>query len=105
MSTPVRRSSEFTLNEGKTERLLGLCIAAGATTYLSGPAARDYLDTAAFANAGIGVEWMNYDGYPEYPQLFPPFEHAVSVLDLLFNTGPDAPRYLKHAARKGPANG
>ena len=41
---------------------------------------------------------MDYSGYPEYPQLHPPFEHAVTVLDLIFNTGPDAPRYMKLGA-------
>ena len=105
IATPIRRSSEFTLSDGKTERLLGLCVEAGASTYLSGPAARGYLDVAAFTQAGITVEWMNYDGYREYPQLFPPFEHGVSVLDLLFNTGPEAPRHLKHAGRGAKANG
>ena len=38
---------------------------------------------------------MNYEGDPEYPQLHDGFEHAVTALDLLFNAGPDAPRYLK----------
>ena len=38
---------------------------------------------------------MSYEGYPEYPQLHGGFEPAVSVLDLLFNVGPDALRYLR----------
>ncbi len=41
------------------------------------------------------VEWMNYDGYEEYPQLYGDFEHAVTILDVLFNTGADAMNYLK----------
>ena len=45
--------------------------------------------------AGIGVRWMDYSAYPEYHQLYPPFEHAVSVIDLLFNEGPNAWRYMK----------
>jgi hypothetical protein len=68
---------------------------AGASTYLSGPSARTYLDESLFTAAGIAVEWMSYEGYPEYRQLHGGFEAAVSVLDLLFNTGPDAPRYLR----------
>jgi hypothetical protein len=40
------------------------------------------------------LEWKNYAGYPEYPQRFPPFEHGVSILDLLFNTGPEAPQFI-----------
>lgn len=92
--TPIHWSMDYALAPGKTERLLDLCRQAGATRYLSGPAARDYLDASLFNQAGIEVEWMDYAGYPEYPQLHGPFEHKVSALDLLLNTGPDAPAYL-----------
>jgi hypothetical protein len=51
-----------------------------------------------FASAGVITEWMNYDGYAEYPQLHGAFEHAVTTLDLLFNTGPEARRYLSRAS-------
>ena len=93
--TAITRSSDYALAEGRTERLLDLCRQAGAATYLSGPSAREYLDETVFRDAGITVEWMDYGGYREYPQLHPPFEHGVSVLDLLFNTGADARSYLK----------
>jgi len=78
----------------KQDRLLDLLVKAGATYYLSGPAAKAYIDPARFEKAGIQLEWKDYGGYPEYPQLFPPFCHEVTVLDLLFNTGPDAPYYI-----------
>jgi hypothetical protein len=68
---------------------------AEAEEYLSGPAARAYIDTAQFEAAGIGLTYMDYSGYPEYPQLHGSFEHGVSILDLLFNVGADAPRYMK----------
>lgn len=77
-----------------TERLVRLAGARGATRYLSGPAAKDYLDVEAFARAGIEVAWMDYRGYPEYPQLWGPFDPSVSVVDLLLNTGDEASRYL-----------
>lgn len=79
----------------KTERLLAICRAAGADCYLSGPSAKNYFDEPMFASAGITTEWMNYEVYPEYSQVHGGFVHAVSALDLLFNTGPEAPRYLK----------
>jgi hypothetical protein len=47
------------------------------------------------------VEWMDYHNYPEYHQLFPPFEHAVSIIDLLLNEGPNAPRYMKSFMKAG----
>ena len=51
------------------------------------------------ADAGIDLSYMDYSGYPEYPQLYPPFTHHVSVLDLLFNVGPAAAQYLVRAGR------
>jgi hypothetical protein len=78
----------------KSERLISLVQAVGGSTYLSGPSAETYLDLAAFERAGIAVEYKSYD-YEPYPQLWGPFEGAVSVLDLLMNTGPDARLFLK----------
>lgn len=94
LRTRILRDTEFPAEGAKTARLLGIARAAGADRYLSGPSAKSYLDEAAFAAAGITVEWMSYEGYPEYPQLHGAFEPAVSVLDLLFNVGPDAPSYI-----------
>lgn len=79
---------------GKTARLVSLCLQAQATHYVSGPSARSYLDVGAFAGQGITVSWFEYAGYPEYPQRWDGFEHAVSILDLLFNCGPSAAQYM-----------
>jgi hypothetical protein len=81
--------------EGKTERLVKMLKAVGATAYLSGPAARAYIDEDLLRAEGISLQYMDYGGYPEYEQLHPPFVHAVSIVDLLLNVGPDAPRFLK----------
>jgi hypothetical protein len=94
ISTPLASSADYPAAGVKTERLLGICQAAGATRYVSGPAAKAYFDESLFSAAGIDVAWMEYEGYPEYPQLYPPFDHHVSVLDLLFNVGSDASHYL-----------
>jgi hypothetical protein len=89
------RDTAYPAQGKKTERLLAIIRAAGADRYLSGPSAKSYLDEGLLADAGIAVEWMDYSGYPEYPQLHGPFEPAVSVLDLLFSVGPDAPHYIR----------
>ena len=44
--------------------------------------------------AGINVHWMDYSGYRQYHQLYPPFA-SVSILDLIFNEGPAAPTFMK----------
>jgi hypothetical protein len=95
IKTPIRWSSEYRAGTGKNERLIELCRKAGATCYLSGPNARGYLDETMFAAAGVQVQFADYSGYPEYRQPWPPFEHHVSVVDLLFCTGPEATRYMK----------
>ena len=68
---------------------------AGATTYVSGPSARDYLDEDAFAAEGIAVEWFEYGPYPEYEQVHPPFEPQVSILDMLLCTGQAAAEHVR----------
>jgi hypothetical protein len=93
--TPLVYSRAFAPHGTKTDRLLAICAAAGATDYLSGPSAAAYLEVERFTAAGIAVHWADYSGYPPYPQLHDGFEHGVTILDLLFNTGADAPRYMK----------
>jgi len=39
------------------------------------------------------LEYVEYN-YPEYPQLYPPYDPHVSILDLLFMTGPEALKYI-----------
>lgn len=81
------------LSVTNTDCLLTNCQQANATHLLADPAQK--IDLSAFAEAGIAVEYMNYSDYPIYHQLYPPFEHHVSILDLIFNEGQDAPRYMK----------
>jgi hypothetical protein len=83
-----------------TQRLLEICRARKATTYVSGPAARSYLELAAFREAGIDVLFADYGGYPAYPQGTRSFEHGVSVVDPLMQCGPDARRHLKAFERR-----
>lgn len=94
LGTAFRDSREFHLSGAKQDRLLELLTLTGATRYISGPAAKDYIDPEGFAAKGIDLVWKDYSGYPEYPQRHPPFEHGVTIFDLLFNVGPHAPWYI-----------
>jgi hypothetical protein len=91
--TKFLRSSELNANGQKTDRLIQVLSAVGATHYISGPSAQDYIENDKFKEAGITLEYMVYN-YPDYTQLYPPFEPQVSILDLLFMTGPDAKKYV-----------
>lgn len=93
--TPFDDSRNYHLQSRKAERVLELLKAVGATHYVSGPAAKDYLNEEMFIQEGIVLEWMDYSNYPEYPQLYAPFVNAVSIIDLLFNMGSSARQYLK----------
>ena len=86
IDTPVEMSHDYHPRGTKTERLIGILQQVKATTYLSGPAAKAYLVPELFHQAGIRLEYKQYN-YPEYEQLYPPFEPAVSVIDLLFMKG------------------
>lgn len=81
-----------------TARLVNLCRQVGATHYLSGPAAKDYLEVQLFDMAEIELQWFDYTGYPPYSQLWGEFTHGVTILDLLFNCGKDSPRYMRYVA-------
>lgn len=91
--TRFLRSSTLNAHGQKTDRLLEILTQLGADHYISGPSARDYIEPEKFAAAGITLEYIDYN-YPEYPQLYPPYDPFVTVLDLLFMTGPDALRYF-----------
>lgn len=90
----TRHSVELDLVGSKTVRLIDLLTKVGATSYLSGPSARAYLEEERFEQAGIELMYMEYD-YPVYPQLWGAFDGGLSVLDLLANTGPAARKYLR----------
>lgn len=93
--TPFMQASELGVGGAKEERLVGLLKKVGATSYLSGPTGKDFLRPGPFLDAGIQLEWMDYSAYRPYRQLYPPFIHEVSIVDLLFNEGNDAWQYLE----------
>ena len=51
------------------------------------------MEPEKFEAAGITFEYMEYH-YPEYPQLYPPYDPYVTILDLMFMTGKDALKYF-----------
>lgn len=78
----------------KTDRLMSLLKAVNAQQYVSGPSGKNYLNNNEFSINGIELVYKTYVGYPEYSQLYPPFIHELSVIDLLFHVGSEAPYYI-----------
>ena len=95
ITTKFDDSRRFNLHGSKEERYIPLLKEIGCTTFISGPSAKSYLTDEAMEKEGIKLEWMDYSGYEEYHQLYPPFEHSVSIIDLIFNEGPHMKEYMK----------
>lgn len=98
INTKISNSWDYPLIAGKTERLADLCAQAGGTEYISGPAAKDYIEENIFTDRGIELSWFEYSGYPEYTQLWGEFTPGVTILDLLFNCGKDATNFMKYVS-------
>lgn len=94
LSTQFGDSRDYLPSGQKLDRVLDLLSKANATVYVSGPAAKTYIEAERFDRVGIELIWKDYTGYPEYSQCFPPFIHRVSIIDLLFHVGPEAPYYI-----------
>lgn len=95
ITTTLTNSWDYQLVDGKSRRLADLCRQAGGTEYVSGPSAKGYLDEEEFEKSGIGVSWFQYGNYKTYDQLWGKFTHNVTILDLLFNCGRDARKFLE----------
>jgi WbqC-like protein family len=105
IETPLTLSMAYAPEGTKSERLLDICVKAGATEYVSGPAARAYLDEDLFSEAGIALEWFEYGDYEEYPQVHPPFDPRVSILDVIFCAGADAAQLTRASRQEAGTRG
>jgi len=94
INTIITRSSDYNIIEGKTERLADICIQAMADEYVSGPAAKIYMDEKIFKELHIKLSWFEYPEYKKYDQLWGGFEKNLSIIDLLFNHGPQSINYI-----------
>lgn len=97
IDTKITFSTDYSLakNKNNNVNIIELCLQANADIYLSGPSAKNYIDENLFKQNKITIEWVDYNGYRSYPQLHGEFEHGVSILDLIFNVGPETLKYLK----------
>ncbi len=106
VTTEVVDDRTFSLrDDSPTGKLVQLCVAVGATSYVTGPAGLNYLDVDRFHEAGVQLEVIDYGHYAEYLQGDHDFRHDVSVLDLMASVGVDAAGHLLGRIRQSSANG
>lgn len=87
ITTRFVNSKSYKLNGDRVERLISLLKAVGASEYISGPSAKNYLAGKEFnfTRNRINITFKDYSGYPMYNQLRAPFENYVSIVDLIAN--------------------
>jgi hypothetical protein len=86
----MMRSSEFPYaGKEKNEKLVSMCKFLGADTYLCGSGGKSYVDQSLFSQANINLQWHNYE-HPTYRQRFEGFQPSMSIIDLIFNLGPES---------------
>jgi len=94
ITTKFHNSFDFELIEGKNEKIISIIKQLGGDHYITGPAAKNYIDPELFEKNEIYLEYMNYTEYPKYDQPWGKFNHQVSILDLLFCTGLNASKFI-----------
>ena len=93
LKTRFIKSSDFSLKTTSSQKLLDLCTHFGATDYITGLGAINYLDYSIFESMNIKVNYMNYEKKP-YPQQYGEFNPFVSILDAIANVGKSASNLL-----------
>lgn len=94
INTEILNSKKFNLDEDRNYRLVKICKELNASEYYTGPAAKNYLDEALFSKNDILLNYFDYSAFKEYKQINGAFEHSVSIIDLIFNIGEDAYKYI-----------
>ena len=98
---PLHLASDMeTVSEEPTQRLISLCKELGGDAYLSGSEGRNYLERKKFTDAEIEL-WFQEVEAPCYPQLHGEFISHLSVIDMLFNVGPEASEMILRMGGKG----
>ena len=95
IDTKFYNVENFKIKSKKQSKVLDICKKVSATKYLSGPSGQNYLKIEDFKKEGIILEYFNYGPYLKYNQFSYQFSDNISILDLLFNVGPDAKNFIK----------
>ena len=87
-------ASDLSLDNDPTDRLIDICISMGGDTYLSGKDGIKYMNLERFKERDVKIIVQDFK-HPVYPQLFGEFVSHLSIVDLLFNCGPQSLEKIK----------
>ena len=93
---PAVCASAINASTEPTERLIDICRSLGADTYLAGAGANAYMDAARFERSGLRLRVQAFE-HPVYPQRFNGFTPQLSIVDLIFNCGPESAEVIQAA--------
>ena len=97
IETKISFSSDYNYSHktGDIDSIIELIKSTKSNLFYNGPTAKQYMTKEMFSKHDIILKWIDYSDYIEYTQQYPPFEHGVSILDLIFNEGENAIKYMK----------
>ncbi len=94
ITTTTRVASEMEPEStDRNNRLIQLCVQAGADEYLSGKGGAGYNAEEEFASRGVRIRYIQYPDFV-YPQLHGPFLAGLSLLDMYCNLGPESKKFF-----------
>ena len=93
--TNIVMSSDIKTDKQGIEKILHILKELNATTYISGSGegSKRYIDETLFKNNDIKLVWQNYTQL-EYKQQYGKFISYMTILDLVFNHGPNSKNYI-----------
>jgi len=89
LETSIKKASDYNFEGSKSELVLDMCLKLGAKKYIFGSQGRNYANEKSFHENNIEVAFQEYK-HPKYNQLYGEFVSNLSIIDLLFNEGPQS---------------
>lgn len=88
IETKVIKQSQLHTKEKKQDLIIEICKKLNADKFVFGALGRNYAQEQTFKNNGIQIYFQDYQ-HPAYNQQWGEFMPYMSIVDLLFNLGPE----------------
>ena len=95
IEVPIVKLSDLKISGQKSDLVLNMCKQLKAKVYIFGGEGENYADQEKFRGSGVEPIFQEYN-HPEYQQIHGDFISHLSIIDLLFNCGPECYDILMH---------